>query len=116
LRQRHWGRRAAGGTALFWPATQQKFIHFLDKNCYSYHDLRGICWRASDDPGSGPVLVLHFAEAVITEVEIQGRNLDIIHYYIGAGLMPWVWEQPEGIRSRSDKVAVITRITISKVE
>jgi hypothetical protein len=101
-------------------ATEQRLIHFVDRHCFSkgfsYHDLRSIDWRDSDDPGSGPVLVLRFIAAAITEVEIHGRNLDDIRYYIGEGLMPWVWEQPERLKNKELNVVVIDRILFTEIK
>ena len=97
-----------------------RLIHFVlgDFTCegFAYSDLRRLRWLTANDPGSGPVLVLRFMEAEITDVRVEGRKLEDIHYYISEGTLPWVWEQPAGFRLRDDNAAVITRITISKAE
>ena len=97
-----------------------KLIHFVAKDytCagYSYADLRRVNWLPAGEPGGGPVLVLRFVEAVITEVRLTGRNLDDLHYWISEGCMPWVWERPDGFRSRDDAATVITGIAFNEVE
>jgi len=101
-------------------SSDQKLIHFVDKECwcegYAYSDLRRVRWVKGDNPAAGPVLELRFVEAEITEVRVEGRNLEDIHHWISEGAMPWVWEQPEGFRTRDDNAVVITRITIHPVD
>ena len=63
-----------------------------------------------------PVIELRFVEAVVTEVRIEGRNLEDIHYWISEGVMPWIWEQPKGFKPREDGVPVITGITMTEGE
>jgi len=100
-------------------SSDQKLIHFVDKDCwcegYAYSDLRRVRWVKGDNPAGGPVLELRFVEAEITEVRVEGRNLEDIHYWISEGTMPWVWEQPPGFKSRDDNAVVITRITFHPV-
>jgi hypothetical protein len=100
-------------------ANAARMIHFVrgDFTCegFCYSDLRRLRWLPASEPGSGPVLLLRFVEAEITEVRIEGRHLEDIHHWIGEGVMPWVWEQPAGIRARND-AAVITRITLGGAE
>jgi hypothetical protein len=75
---------------------EQKMLHFVLKNGtiegFSYSDLRRVRMVPSDKPGGSPVLQLRFVEAETTDVEIRGRNLRDIHYYISLGVLPWVWE------------------------
>jgi hypothetical protein len=101
-------------------AAGERLIHFVDKDCFSvgfcYSDLRRIRWAKGDKPGGGPVLWLRFIDAVITDVGINGRNLDDIRYYIGEGTMPWVWQQPDGFKARDDAMAVITGFTFTEKE
>jgi hypothetical protein len=100
--------------------TEPRLIHFVDKDCWSqgfaYSDLRRVGWLPAVEEGGGPVLGLRFVEAEITDVRIEGRNLDDIRYWIDEGNMPWVWEQPRGFRTRDDKSVVITRITLQLVD
>ena len=97
-----------------------RLIHFVkaDFTCegFAYSDLRRLRWLPASNPGSGPVLVLRFMEAEITDVRVEGNKLDDVHYYISEGTMPWVWEQPPGFKVRDTTAPVIARITISKVE
>ena len=101
-------------------SSDQKLIHFVDKDCwcegYAYSDLRRVRWVKGDNPAGGPVLELRFVEAEITEVRVEGRNLEDIHHWISEGAMPWVWEQPPGFKSRDDNAVVITRITFHPVD
>ena len=98
----------------------ERLIHFIhgDFTCdgFTNHDLRRVRLERSSQPGQSPVLVLRFIEAVVTEVTIDGRNLDDLHYYISEGLMPWVWEQPKGFKPASDLATVITSITFRELE
>ena len=101
-------------------SADQRLIHFVLKDFtsegFAYADLRRLRVLPAADPGQGPVLLLRFVEAEITDVRIEGRNLEDIHYWIGEGAMPWVWEQPDGFRLGDDKAAVITRITIGEAK
>ena len=99
---------------------EQRLIHFVTSDflCegFAYSDLRRVRWVPGADAGGGPVIELRFVEAVVTEVRIEGRNLDDIHYWISEGVMPWLWEQPKGFKPREDGVPVITGITIAEAE
>ena len=101
-------------------SSETRLIHFVlgDFTCegFAYADLRRLRWLEASDPGSGPILVLRFVEVEATEVRIEGRHLEDIHYYISEGSMPWVWEQPAGFRVRDDNAPVITRIAITEME
>ena len=98
----------------------QRLIHFVDKDCwcegYAYSDLRRVRWAKPVGEGSGPVLELRFVESVITDVRIEGRNLEDVHHWISEGTMPWIWEQPTGFKTRDDNAVIITRITFKEVE
>jgi hypothetical protein len=101
-------------------SVEPRLIHFVDKDCwaeaFAYSDLRRVRWIPADDPAGGPVLVLRFIEAVITDVYVEGQKLEDIHHWISEGVMPWIWEQPSGFKARNDNAVVITRITFRKVE
>ena len=70
-------------------SVDQRLIHFVDKDCwcegFAYSDLRRVRWALPVGEGSGPALELRFVEAVITDVRIEGRNLEDIHYWISEG-------------------------------
>ena len=57
-----------------------------------------------------------FVEAVITDVVIEGRNLEDVHHWVSEGAMPWLWEQPAGFKTRDDHAVVVTRITFHAVD
>lgn len=83
---------------------------------FAYSDLRRIRLLPADKAGGGPMLVLLFVEAVISEVLIEGRHLDTLHNYLGYHRIAWVRELPQG-KMLADKVAaVITGITVRQVE
>jgi hypothetical protein len=100
--------------------TEQRLIHFVDHQCrcerLAYSDLRRVRWLPPASEGGGPVLELRFVESVVTDVRIEGRNLEDIHHWISEGTMPWVWEKPSGFKTRDDKAVVITRIEVKQAE
>lgn len=83
---------------------------------FRYSDLRRLRWLPSGKPGQGPVLRLRFCEAEITDVDVEGMQLLDVQYWIGQGLMPWLWEKPPGFKVRDNNATVITRITISEAK
>jgi hypothetical protein len=83
---------------------------------FAYSDLRHTRMGPGDDPGGGPVLVLRFVEAVITEVRIEGRHLDVLADLLAYHRVAWLRELPPGKMSHEKNVAVITRITIAALE
>jgi hypothetical protein len=101
-------------------STEQRLILFVLKDFtvegFSYADLRRLRWLHSKEPGQGPMLVLKFVEAVVTEVTITGQNLEDVRHWIAQGTMPWLWEQPDGFKTRDDTATVITSITIEVCE
>ena len=101
-------------------ANEQRMIHFVTGEfvCegFAYADLRRVRWVPSSDAGGSPVIELRFVEAVITDVRIEGRNTEDIHYWIGEGVMPWLWEQPNGFKARDDRMPVITRFDFKVAE
>lgn len=101
--------------------TPQPFLHIVmangDIEGFSYGDLRRVRFVKGEKPGGGPVLILRFVEAVVTDVRIEGQNLSDIHYYISQHTMPWIWELPEGIRTDDDDAAtVIAGIRLTESE
>jgi hypothetical protein len=101
-------------------SSDPRLIHFVDKDCWSvgfaYSDLRRVEWRKPVVEGGGPVLVLRFMESVITDVAVEGRNLEEIHHWVSEGRMPWLWEQPAGFKTRDDHAVVITRFSLHTVD
>jgi hypothetical protein len=83
---------------------------------FAYADLRRIRLLPADKPGGGPVLVLLFTEAAVTEVRIVGRRLDTMRDYIRYHRVAWLRELPPGKMLADRNAAVITGITINQVE
>jgi hypothetical protein len=83
---------------------------------FSYSDLRRIRLLPAGKPGLGPVLVLLFVEAAVTEVRIEGRRLDTMRDYIRYHRIAWVRELPPGTMLADKVAAVITGITIREVK
>jgi hypothetical protein len=98
----------------------QPLLHIVlangDIDGFSYGDLRRVRFVEGEKPSDGPVLILRFVEAVVTEVRIEGRNLDDIHYYISQHTIPWIWERPKGFYADDDAMTVIASITLTQSE
>lgn len=97
-----------------------RMLHFLDEQCwsigFSYGDLRQMSWKPGDKPGDGPQLVLRFIESKITDVVIQGRNLEEMRHGISEGHILWVRTLPaSGIQVLADGDPVITAIVFRTV-
>jgi hypothetical protein len=101
-------------------SVEQRFLHFVTKDFvsegFAYSDLRRLRWVPGTDPGSGPAIELRFVESVTTDVRIEGRNLDDIHYRVAEGTMPWVCEQPRGFKTKDDNAVVITGFSFDRVD
>jgi hypothetical protein len=81
---------------------------------FAYSDLRHTRMQPGDDPGKGPVLVLRFVEAVITEVRIEGRHLDVMADLIAYHRVAWMRALPPGKMHHEKNAAVITRMTLTQ--
>jgi hypothetical protein len=66
--------------------------------------------------GEGPVIVVRFAGLFPVEVQITGRNLELLHVYLSTFRITWIREmQAQG--DFSDKAtALIRRITVKKID
>ena len=95
-------------------------LHFLladaTREGFSSVDLRRVRFLAADKPGGGPRVVLRFVEAVVTEVTIEGRNLDTLYDYIGQHRVTWIRELPPRRDFVEAKATVITRVTIQTLD
>ncbi len=73
-------------------------LHAILKNAssrgFSYANYDSIDWLPDDDAGQGPVLVVRFAGLTPCEVRIAGRNLELLHSYIGHCRIGWIRELP----------------------
>jgi hypothetical protein len=83
---------------------------------FAYSDLRHTRMQTGDDPGGGPVLVLRFVEAVITEVRIEGRHLDVLADLLAYHRVAWLRELPPGKMLHEKNAAVLTRIAVRILE
>lgn len=83
---------------------------------FAYCDLRRTRMQPGDDPGSGPVLLLRFVEAVITEVRIEGRYLDMLADLLAFHRVAWLRELPAGMMLHEKNTAVITGVTLRVLE
>jgi hypothetical protein len=83
---------------------------------FAYSDMRNTRMEPGDDPGGGPVLVLRFVEAVISEVRIEGRHLEVLADLLAYHRVAWLRELPPGKMNHEKNVAVITRIAIAALE
>lgn len=66
-----------------------------------------------ETPGGGPVLVLRFSGSEVSEVAIEGGNLDNLRVFLGQCRVTWIRELGGGrpIKPGPDE-PIITRITI----
>lgn len=73
-------------------------LHVLLKNAssrgFSYANYDSIDWLPDDDAGQGPAIVVRFAGLVPCELRISGRNLEVLHNYIGHCRIGWIRELP----------------------
>jgi hypothetical protein len=95
-------------------------IHFVTKDYsyegFSYADLERVRLVRSENPGSGPVLVVRFNGSVVTEVTIQGRHLNSLYHWIGLHRLPWIAEHPSPADFADKNAAVISKITIDSID
>lgn len=87
-------------------------------------NFEGFAWNTYDRirlvkpelPGGGPVLVVRFYGSEITEVSIEGRNLDALRVFLGQCRVMWIRELGEAKAfGLGASEAVITRLTIRPV-
>ena len=83
---------------------------------FAYSDLRRTRMLPGGDPGGAPVLVLRFVEAIVTEVRIEGRHLDLLADMLAYHRVAWLRELPPGKMHHEKNAAVLTRITLSELE
>ena len=83
---------------------------------FAYSDLRRTRMLPGDKPEDGPVLVLRFVEAVITEVRIEGRHLDLLADMLAYHRVAWLRELPPGKMHHEKNAAILTRITLTTLE
>jgi hypothetical protein len=101
--------------------TPERTFYCVFRDCtnqgFPYAHFDGIRLERSKTAGGGLVLVVRFNGSEIEEVWIEGRNLRFIEIGVGMGIMPWIWELPEGRKDDfGDHATVITRLTVLKIE
>jgi hypothetical protein len=102
--------------------TPERTFYCVFRDCtnrgfpYAHYD--GIRLEMPARPGGGLVLVVRFHGSEIEEVWIEARgDLRFIEICVGLGIMPWIWELPEGRKDKfPDTDTVITCITVKKIE
>ncbi len=83
---------------------------------FAYSDLRHTRMQPGDKPGDAPVLVLRFVEAVVTEVRIEGRHMDVAADLLAYHRIAWLRELPAGKMHPEKNAAVFTRFIINVLE
>ncbi len=83
---------------------------------FSYADYERVRLAAAATPGGGDVMTVRFHGSTVTDVVIEGRNLDALYHHIGRHRMPWLWEHPSPARFTDANATIITRITFQEVE
>ncbi len=81
---------------------------------YAHYD--GIRLERSGGHGGGLDVVVRFSGSVVEEVRLSGRHLRFVAECIGLGIMPWVWELPDGRAAGDDDATVITGVTVTPIE
>jgi hypothetical protein len=82
---------------------------------FAYSDLRQIRILPGA-VGQGPVLMLRFVEAVITEVRVEGRLMDAPADLLAYHRVGWLRELPPGKMHPDKHATVFTRFTFTMVE
>jgi hypothetical protein len=97
----------------------ERFIFFVFKDCtyhaFACHHLEDIRLEKSAKPGGGADLLMRFAGTEPHDVRLVGGPLRFIGDCIALGIMPWVWELPDG-QKPAEGATVITAIIITKVD
>jgi hypothetical protein len=79
---------------------------------FSYANLERIRLQPAADAGGGNELVLRFNGSTVTEVRLAGRNLGLLHAYLGQHRTAWVRVLPPERDFQEKGVAVITGIAL----
>ena len=99
----------------------EETLYCIDRDGY----FEGFAWNTferirlvkPERPGGGPVLVLRFHGSEVSEVAIEGRNLDALRVFLGRRRLIWIRELGEGKAfGLGAGDAVITKLTIQPVE
>lgn len=100
--------------------SQERTFYCVFQDCtyrgFPYAQYDGIRLERAAAPGGGLEVVVRFNGSQVEEVRLAGRGLRFVALCIGLGIMPWVWERPDGRAAAGDAATVITAITIVKIE
>jgi hypothetical protein len=99
--------------------TQERTFYCVFRDCtyrgFAYAHYDGIRLEKSARPGGGLDIVVRFHGSEIEDIRLEGGPLRFVADCIGLGIMPWVWELPDG-QTPAEGATVITRITVTKIE
>lgn len=101
--------------------TPERTFYCVFKDCtnrgFPYAHFDGIRLERAVASGGGLDVVVRFNGSETEEVRIAGRRLRFVEQCVGLGIMPWIWELPDGRKDDfGDHATVITSITITKIE
>lgn len=101
--------------------TEQRTFHCVLKDCtyrgFPYASFDGIELTPGKHPGSGLDVVVRFSGGGgVTVVTLSGRNLRFVYHCVSLGILPWVWELPEGQSVDGDAATVIDGIRFETLE
>jgi hypothetical protein len=83
---------------------------------FAYANLERVRLIASEDPISGPNVVLRFTGSVVTEVVIEGRHLSSLANNLGLHVLPWLWQHPNPSDFANEHEPLIRKITLRTPE
>lgn len=81
---------------------------------FPYGDLYGPDLVPDGEAGKGWSIVMRFAR--FEQVTLTGRNLDVMHSYLGHHRVAWVRELAKGKPSSDQQAATITDVSIVAIE
>jgi hypothetical protein len=83
---------------------------------FSYGNFDSIDLLPAADAGGGPVIVIRFAGLSPCEVWLTGRNLDLMHNYLGYYRIAWIRELPTKGNFADRNAPLIRKIGFTPLE